>query len=205
MSILRPTTAPPVRRRVQSPPVSMLCLLLLLLQSWEFAESQRLSPPPTVMPQFSQIATGAPSAGKSIAERLADEETTTAAAAAPSAIITTHATMIPWNGTVVTEQPPSQPTASTDSTSSVFITGHISTVREEYQRDRPMESVGSSVSRGSGGLLFDPSGGMMSRDGPVDVEGHSYHVPAKCHTYIPDHLAGDDDYRKCVGLCGAFH
>lgn len=30
----------------------------------------------------------------------------------------------------------------------------------------------------------------------MDADGHSYHVPAKCHTYVPDHLAGDDDYRE---------
>lgn len=79
----------------------------------------------------------------------------------------------------------------------MFVTGFISTKREEYQQDAAMSRP---VSRGGGGaLLFDPTGGdegVLSREDPMDADGHSYHVPAKCHTYVPDHLAGDDDYRK---------
>lgn len=78
----------------------------------------------------------------------------------------------------------------------MFVTGFISTKREEYQQDAAMSRP---VSKGGGALLFDPTGGdegVLSRDGPMDAEGHNYHVPAKCHTYVPDHLAGDDNYRK---------
>lgn len=185
-----------------------LPLLLLLLLG--FSECQR----PT-MPQFSP--TGAPAGasagsgmGKSIAELLADETTVPSSAL----ISTTHAAT--FNSTedsdsLTTVTPPPTTTTPTiasttavqdeeneeKSPGSVFVTGFISTKREEYQQDAAMSRP---VSRGGGvALLFDPTGGdegVLSREGPMDADGHSYHVPAKCHTYVPDHLAGDDDYRK---------
>lgn len=163
------------------------------------------------MPQFSPIATGAPF-GKSIAELLSDEVTTINP---PPALITTHATTTATHQSNVTvalidhDHSPQEDAAMNRTTefpsdsatespeSGVLVTGYISTTREDYQRDRAMESTSTRM---GGGLLFDPMGGeagLMSRDGPLGVDGHSYHVPAKCHTYIPDHLAGDDDYRKC--------
>lgn len=58
-----------------------------------------------------------------------------------------------------------------------------------------MESTSSGGGGGGGALLFDPtgSGGAGGGSHYNAAEAHSH---PKCHTYIPDHLAGDDDYRK---------
>lgn len=149
------------------------------------------------------------------------------------ALITTHATttVLTNNGTTTRNNSAlggevTETEGATEDPGSVLVTGYISTTREEYEPDRVLESTSlqhpsnrnnnnnnnnhqHSVNSGGGGggLLFDPVGdeGLMTRDGPMDPDGHRYHVPAKCHTYIPDHLAGDDDYRKWGGVAGSIY
>ena len=166
--------------------IRTLLVALLFLQATATSSAQR---PNTA-------ATGAPTR-KSIIE-----ETTTAHTTAPESN-QEPPTIAPFVPAVTTDTTPSG-----QDDGGVFVTGFISTTREEYQRDRPMESAGTGGG-GGGGLLFDPTGGIGhtadsgfagGEEGLMGHDGHlglDYHVPEKCHTYIPDHLAGDDDYCKC--------
>lgn len=159
-----------ILRQSRSGPGPALSILLLLIMSCSIASSlDSSSKGPTTMPQFSITEphqTGAP---------------TTPAITITSDNITSP---VPTSNPNVDDQEQ----FVTEDPNPVFVTGYISTTREDYQQDRAMEST--SLSGGGGSLLFDPTGG------DAGAMGHQ-HVPEKCHTYIPDHLAGDDDYRKC--------
>lgn len=168
--------------------------LLLVVLCLDFATCQRPSP----VPQFSkeQIETGA-AVGKSIEGGQEKEETPpTTTWKAPPELITTHATLLNETTTTVEDE---ETNVTEDDPGAVHVTGYISTSRasanseDELQQpeERAMESTSNNhqnnnaMAGGGGRLLYDE---------------HSFHAPPpQCHTYIPDHLAGDDDYRKLWG------
>lgn len=172
-----------ILRQSRSGPGHVLStLLLLLIVSCSIVSSlDSSSEGPTTMPQFSNTEphqTGAPTTPAII---ITDTQNN-------SASVNNITNPVPTSMRDEEDQEQLLTTVVTEDPGPVFVTGYISTTREDYQQDRAMEST--SLGGGGGSLLFDPTGG------DAGAMGHQ-HVPEKCHTYIPDHLAGDDDYRKC--------